>query len=145
LQSLFLMNNRFVQDQAVALADRLENLPPKQQVAKLYEVALARTPTEQEYQLATEFLERITGGNQAGVRRSGGTPERSPARFAGQTNDDDTSGEGSGGMRRGGRFSGSSGATVEQTVTREDEMLQMSPLAIYCQALLSSMEFQLID
>jgi hypothetical protein len=48
-------------------------------------------------------------------------------------------------MRRGGRFSGSSGATVEQAVTRDSEVSPMSPLAIYCQALLSSMEFQLID
>jgi hypothetical protein len=144
LQSLFLMNNRFVQNQAVALADRLVNLPQKQQVAKLYEVALARTPTEQEYQLATEFLARITG-NQTDVERLGGTLGQSAGRFAGRTNDDDTSGDGTGGMRRGGRFSGSSGATVEQAMTREDEMSQMSPWAIYCQALLSSIEFQLVD
>lgn len=144
LQSLLLMNNHFVQDQAVALADRLENLPQQQQVAKLYELALARTPTEQEYQLATQFLDRITG-NETAVARSSGPSGRSPSRFAGRTSGDNTSDDGTGGMRRGGRFSGSSNATVEKAVTREDEMSPMSPLAIYCQALLSSMEFQLID
>ena len=143
LQSLFLMNSRFVQNHAVALADRLENLPQKQQVAKLYEVALARTPTEQEHQLATEFLARI-GGNEVAVARSGGPSGRSPGRFAGRTSGDESSGDDSG-MRRGGRFSGGSGATVERPVTGENEMSPMSPLAIYCQAVLSSMEFQLID
>ncbi len=143
LQSLFLMNSRFVQNHAVALADRLENLPQKQQVVKLYELALARTPTEQEQQLATEFLARITG-NQTAVARSGGPSGRSPGRFAGRTSGDESSGDESS-MRRGGRFSGGSGATVERPVTGENEMSPMSHLAIYCQAVLSSMEFQLID
>lgn len=138
LQSLFLMNNRFVQNQAVALADRLEYLPQKQQVAKLYEVALARTPTEQEQQLATDFLARITG-SQTAVARQGGPSGQSPGRFAGRTSGDDS------GRRRGGRFSESSGTTVERPVTGENEIPPMSPLAIFCQALLSSMEFQLID
>ena len=119
LQSLFLMNNHFVQDQAVALADRLENLPQKQQVAKLYELAFSRAPTEQEQQLATEFLARITA-NQASTVRPGG-------------------------MRRNGRYSRSSGATVEPAVTQDSEVSPLNPLAIYCQALLNSMEFQLID
>ena len=154
LQSLFLMNNRFVQNQAVALAERLKNLPQKQQVAKLYEVALTRTPTEQEYQWATEFLARTTG-DPAEAARASGTPGRSPGRFAGRRSGDHTSGDGtsgegssgevSGDKRRGGRVSGSPGATLEQGGTRENEIPPMSPLAIYCQAVLSSMEFQLID
>jgi cytochrome c553 len=139
LQSLFLMNNGFVQDHAIALADQLEDLPQSQQVTKLYEVALARTPNQQELQLASEFLARLAV-NQPAVERSDGTSGRSSGRFGGRANGDD-----SGGMRRGGRFSGSSDATEEQPVTGENEMSPMSPLAIYCQAVLSSMEFQLID
>jgi cytochrome c553 len=139
LQSLFLMNSQFVQDQAAALADRLKDLPQKQQVVKIYEVSLGRAPAPDEYQLATEFLARLSV-NQTAVARADNSARESTGRSGGRTNGDD-----SGSMRRGGRFSGSSGATGEQPVTRQNEMSPMSPLAIYCQAVLSSMEFQLID
>jgi cytochrome c553 len=134
LQSLFLMNNRFVQDQAVALADWLNDLPQKQQIVKIYEAALGRTPTQQEHQLASEFLARLTV-NQTAVARPGGPP----GRFGDRTSDND-----SGGMRRG-RFPGRSSATGEPSAVGENGLSPMSPLAIYCQAVLSSMEFQLID
>ncbi|MBL8891128.1 MAG: DUF1553 domain-containing protein [Planctomycetaceae bacterium] len=144
LQSLFLMNNRFVQEQAVALADRLEILPRKQQVAKLYEMALARTPTEQEYQLATEFLDRIIR-NEAAVGRAGGPSRRSLGRSADRTSREGSSGDDSGGRRRGSGLLGRSNANADPAMTREDEISPMSPLALYCQAVLSSMEFQLLD
>jgi cytochrome c553 len=138
LQSLFLLNNRFVQDQALTLADRLKDLPQKQQIDKVNEAALGRTPTQHEHQLASEFLARLAV-NQTAVTRPGKPNVRSTGRFGGQTSDDD-----SGGMRRG-RFSGRSSATVEPSAVGESELSPMSPLAIYCQAVLSSMEFQLIE
>lgn len=138
LQSLLLMNNRFVQDQAVALAERLKDLPQKQQIDKVYEVALGRTPTKQEHHLATEFLTRLAVNQTAGARL-GGSPGRSTGQLGGRTSNDD-----SGGMRRG-RFSGRSSATVEPSAVGENKLPPMSPLAIYCQAVLSSMEFQLIE
>lgn len=138
LQSLFLMNSRFVQEQAVALAERLEDLPQKEQVIRLYEAALARAPTEHEHQLATEFLARMTG-KQAAVSRADGIPGRSSGRFASRTNGDKP------GLPRGGRNAAGSGTAAGPAAIRQDELSPLSPLAIYCQAVLSCMEFQLLD
>lgn len=134
LQSLFLMNHRFVQDQAVVLADRLKMLPQKEQVVAVYKLAFGRIPTEREHQLATEFWARLPVDQNA-VGRPGGPH----GRVGGQT-----SGEDSGGMRRG-RFSPRSSTPKEQPMSAENDASPMSPLAIYCQALLGSMEFQMID
>ena len=134
LQSLFLMNNPFVQNQAVALADRLAGVPKEQQIATVYELAFGRSPTEREGRLGEEFLAELDGAQDAD-RRPSGPPER----FGGRTSGDD-----SGGMRRG-RFSGRSSTPTEPPISKENEASPMSPLAIYCQALLSSMEFQMID
>jgi len=136
LQALFLMNNKFVQDQAVALAERVAGVSQDEQITRLYELALGRSPTKRERQLAREFLARLDGNHSVDQR----TP-RPPGRFGSRT-----SGSDSGGMRRGrGRFSGRFGAPTEQPATEAEEASPMSPLAIYCQALLSSMEFQMID
>lgn len=134
LQSLFLMNHRFVQDQAVALAKRLNELPQKQQVSKVYELALGRSSTEREHQLATEFLTRL-----AAEPNTVGRTDGPPGRLGGRTGAED-----SGGMRRG-RFPGRSSTPTEQPMSKQNDASPMSPLAIYCQALLSSMEFQMID
>lgn len=136
LQSLYLLNNPFVQDQAVALADRLTAIPREQQITTAYELAFGRSPTRHEIQLATEFLARLQ--QQPSVDRRSSEPQ---VRFAGRT-----SGEDSGGTRRGrGRFSGGLGSPAEQPMNAVEDASPMSPLAIYCQALLSSMEFQMID
>jgi len=134
LQSLFLMNNRFVQDQAVALAKRLNELPQKQQVSKVYELALGRSPTEREHQLATEFLTRLAAEPNIVGRTDG-----PPGRLGGRTGAED-----SGGVLRG-RYPGRSSTPIEQPMSKQNDASPMSPLAIYCQALLSSMEFQMID
>ncbi len=134
LQSLFLLNNHFVQDQAVALAKRLNELPQKQQVSNVYELALGRSPTEREHQLATEFLTRL-----AAEPNTVGRPDGPPGRFGARTDAED-----SGGMLRG-RFPGRSSTPTEPPINQPNDASPMSPLAIYCQALLSSMEFQVID
>lgn len=134
LQSLFLMNNQFVQVQAVALAERLGEVPKDQQIATVYEIAFGRSPTERERRLGEEFLARLDGAQS--VDRQ---PTSPPGRLGGRAAGDD-----SGGMRRG-RFAGRSGAPTERPRSENNEASPMSPLAIYCQALLSSMEFQMID
>ena len=136
LQSLFLMNNPFVQDQSVALANRLAGVPQEQRIATVYEIAFGRSPTQRERQLAELFLARLEQEHIVDRRTSG-----PPRRFGTRASGDD-----SGGMRRGrGRFSGRFGASTEQPMSEAEDSPRMSPLAIYCQALLSSMEFQMID
>jgi cytochrome c553 len=99
LQSLFLMNNGFVQQQAQAMATRLDAEPQERQIVLAYEICLGRSPTEREGQLATEYLARF--GNER---------NKKPGTAAGQA-----------------------------------EASSMTPLAIFCQAIFSSMEFQMID
>jgi cytochrome c553 len=134
LQSLYLMNNGFVQDQAVAMAERLADLPREQQIITVYELAFGRSPTERERRLGGEFLAGLDEA-QSGDRQ----PTGPPGRFGGRAAGDD-----SGGMRRG-RFSGRSSTPTEQPMREADDASPMSLLAAYCQALLSSMEFQMID
>lgn len=134
LQSLYLMNNQFVQDQAVALATRVAEVPKDQQIDRVYELAFGRSPTKAERQLATKFLGKLEGEQSVDRRTSG-----PPGRFGGRAAGDDF-----GGMRRG-RFSGRSSTPTQQPMSEADDASPMSPLAIYCQALLSSMEFQMID
>ncbi len=138
LQSLFLMNNHFVQEQAIALAARLEGLPLEHQVIKLYEIAFSRTPSQVELQLATDFITNIAQDE---------TPNGRPIESIGRSSNAvsrPTNGDEAGSMRRG-RRSRTTDAAEQPAVERPNETTPMSPLAIYCQAIISSMEFQLID
>lgn len=134
LQSLYLMNNAFVQRQAVALAERLGDLSREQQITSLYELALGRAPMNTERRLAHEYLERFAVDSR--------TNEREAGRFErGQVENENRFGR-----RRGrGRFSTGSSDTPEKPSADNVANGPMSPLAIYSQALLSSMEFQTID
>ncbi|MBS0208686.1 MAG: DUF1553 domain-containing protein [Planctomycetes bacterium] len=67
-QALMLLNDRFVQDQATALARRIvESKPdtasndPDVQIQRLFQLTLNRAPTERERQAALEYLDRQTG------------------------------------------------------------------------------------
>lgn len=125
LQSLFLMNNEFIQNQAVSLAERLDDLPQSRQIAMLYEIAFGRSPTKREHELAAQFFAQLSMGRNAGQ----------------------STGDASDSMRRRGRRrgSGASNRLAEQPTSGMEVTSSMSPLAIYCQALLCSMEFQMID
>jgi cytochrome c553 len=134
LQALFLLNNRFVQDQAVALADRLSALPAEQQIAAAYDRTLGRSPTEREGELAVEFISRFATAQDA-------APSVRPGSRFGAS----TQGSGAAGPGRG-RFTGRSSSTTAGASAATDlAPALMSPLAIYCQALLCSMEFLTVD
>jgi hypothetical protein len=55
-QALFLLNGPFVQEQAKALAARATGAAPAEQVKALYRLALGRSPTKAELELATAFV-----------------------------------------------------------------------------------------
>ena len=57
-QNLFLMNSRVARRVAVALSQSTESLDQDQRIAELYQRVLARAPTEQEFVLSRQFLER---------------------------------------------------------------------------------------
>lgn len=135
LQFLFLMNSPFVQDQATALSERLAEVPKDQRIDRVYELSFGRAPTETERRLAIEFLERLEEELE-GDRSTSGSPARLGDRAAGVDSGDNSGGDG--------RFSGRFGSRSEQP-DHQNEEAPMSPLAIYCQALLSSMEFQMIN
>ena len=135
LQSLFLMNNDFVQQQAIAMAARLGELPDDQQISTAYELALNRSPTENERTLAAEYLQRFA--NAAPLEPAA----RNPVGRFGRS----SSGDGPAGMRRGrGRFS-SRGGDADDSEREATHAEPMTPLASFCQALLSCTEFQTID
>jgi cytochrome c553 len=56
LQSLFLMNNRFVQDQAVAISSRVMKQPVSQRLEYAYLLTLGRLPSPSERELVTDYL-----------------------------------------------------------------------------------------
>jgi hypothetical protein len=56
LQSLFLMNNRFVQDQAVAISSRVMKQPVSQRLEYAYLLTLGRLPSPSERKLVTDYL-----------------------------------------------------------------------------------------
>ncbi len=153
LQSLFLMNNAFVQKQAAALAARLEAESKERQIASAYEICLGRPPTERERQLATEYLARFEKERSEKPGSAVGQPAGQSIRPQGRTpapTKSDSAVAGAGEMRRGrGRFSGQPGTPTkpqtEPPKNDQNEPSPMSPLAIFCQALLSSMEFHMID
>jgi cytochrome c553 len=93
LQALFLMNNAFVQERAIALASHVTGRTHQERIENLYHRLFGRPPTATERSMGIAFL-------------------------AAQSNE----------SNRGGRGGGA-----------------MSPLAVYCQALLATMEFQMID
>ena len=133
LQALFLLNNEFVQQQAVALAGRLAAFPAHQQVEQAYLLALSRLPTKAEKQLGEAFLaesaDKTTTSDDAASNAGGRF-----GRFRGGN---------STGAR--GRFGRRPQTAQESDSPVESESLSMDPLAIYCQALLSTMEFQMVD
>ncbi|QDU29249.1 Planctomycete cytochrome C [Anatilimnocola aggregata] len=59
LQSLYLMNNPFVQRQAEGLSQRIAKRPPSEQIEYAYLLALGRKPREEEKQLANSFLDDV--------------------------------------------------------------------------------------
>jgi hypothetical protein len=64
-QALFLMNNNFVLDQAVALARRSAGSPehsPGQRIPILFQLALGRLPTDEESSLAHAYLSGASAG-----------------------------------------------------------------------------------
>ncbi len=130
LQSLYLMNGSFVQEQSSVIANRLQRLPREEQIGSAFELILGRPPSEAERELAADYLDRFSAATE--------TETASRGRFGSSPN----------GMRRGrgrGRFSHPSNQPPESTAADGDDSEPMSPLAIYCQALLSCMEFQMID
>ncbi len=56
LQSLYLMNNSFVQRQAEGLAKRVQQFPPRERIKQAYRIALGRSPTDEQQQLAHNFI-----------------------------------------------------------------------------------------
>lgn len=56
LQSLFLMNNRFVQDQAVAISSRVMKQPVNQRLEYAYLLMLGRRPSPSERNLVMDYL-----------------------------------------------------------------------------------------
>ncbi len=120
VQALFLMNNPFVSKQAVAMANRVEDLPPEQRIEALYKLAFGRSPTAKENELGTGFL----------AQSRTELKSETTGRFGGR-------GFGGGGFGRRGRFARES--------TEEPTSQPMSDLTAYCQALLSTTEFQTID
>ena len=58
-QALFVLNSGFIRTQALALAETLlknVNMPENERVAKVYQIALGRSPSEQELARALNFL-----------------------------------------------------------------------------------------
>jgi hypothetical protein len=56
LQSLFLMNHRFVQDQAVAISSRVMKQPVNERLEYAYLLTLGRLPSPSERKLAMDYL-----------------------------------------------------------------------------------------
>jgi cytochrome c553 len=56
LQSLFLMNNRFVQDQAVAISSRVMKQPVSQRLEYAFLLTLGRTPSPSERKLVMDYM-----------------------------------------------------------------------------------------
>jgi cytochrome c553 len=56
LQSLFLMNSRFVQDQAVAISSRVMKQPASQRLEYAYLLTLGRRPSPSESKLVLDYL-----------------------------------------------------------------------------------------
>jgi Protein of unknown function (DUF1553) len=59
LQSLYLMNNPFVQRQAEELSQRVAKRPPSEQIEYAYLLALGRKPREEEKELAKSFMNDV--------------------------------------------------------------------------------------
>lgn len=128
IQSLYLLNNAFVQKQAIALAARAKKQAGANPVDWLYREVYGRKPTNVERELGTIYLAESGTKTQAGDRRS-------TNRF----------GRGSGSARFGGRGRGRFSRGTDDSSNTERPTLSMNALAAYCQALLCTAEFQTID
>ncbi|MDA0588482.1 MAG: PSD1 and planctomycete cytochrome C domain-containing protein [Planctomycetota bacterium] len=63
LQSLFLMNNPFVQRQAEALTDRVSKYPASERLESACMLALGRGPSETEIDLAMKFISDVSNAS----------------------------------------------------------------------------------
>lgn len=60
LQSLYLMNNTWIQEQAVALSERVREVPGRERIHRAYQLVLTRAPSETETEAAIAFMTRIS-------------------------------------------------------------------------------------
>jgi len=117
LQSLFLLNNGFVQDCAASLAERLAELPPDRRIDAAFELTLGRSPSDAERRLASPYLLEAP-------RLPVATDKTSP--------------------RSRGRFAARSDSAASSTASSGVKP-PLDTAALFCQALLSCAEFQLLD
>ncbi|MFG0288353.1 MAG: PSD1 and planctomycete cytochrome C domain-containing protein [Rhodopirellula sp. JB044] len=120
LQALFMMNNPFVAQQAIALAKRIENTPPDQRITAIYQRVLARRPTAREVQLGAQFLNASAGSQTSSRLNLLSSSQTGSVRFG-----------------RRNRFS--------RQATSSGQPDPPNLLAAYCQALLCTAEFQTIQ
>ncbi|MFG0255974.1 MAG: DUF1553 domain-containing protein, partial [Rhodopirellula sp. JB053] len=120
LQALFMMNNPFVAQRAIALAKRIENTPPDQRITAIYQRVLARRPTAREVQLGAQFLNASAGSQTSSRLNLLSSSQTGSVRFG-----------------RRNRFS--------RQATSSGQPDPPNLLAAYCQALLCTAEFQTIQ
>lgn len=60
LQSLYLMNNSWMQAQALAFSKRVGEVPGSERIRRAYQLALTREPTKTETEAAIAFMTRIS-------------------------------------------------------------------------------------
>ena len=58
-QALFMMNSPLVEEASCQLAHQLEQLPEKQQIIQLYQLAFSRQPSKAEFSLAKRYLRQF--------------------------------------------------------------------------------------
>ena len=128
-QALYLMNNPLVLTESVAMARKLiEQSPDRQtQFRNAFLLAYGRPPDEADTQAVRQFLDNYRPVAQTTSSRPGpgGPFQRGPGR-------------GKGGPRFG--PGGASGAPVIPTLTDEEQTL-----AVFCQSLMASAEFRLLN
>jgi hypothetical protein len=60
LQSLYLMNNPWMQKQAVALSERVSEVAGSERIRRAYQLTLTRDPNQTETEAAIAFMTRIS-------------------------------------------------------------------------------------
>ncbi|MCR9197681.1 MAG: PSD1 and planctomycete cytochrome C domain-containing protein [Planctomycetaceae bacterium] len=60
LQSLYLMNNPWMQKQAVAMSERVSEAPGSERIRRAHQLVLSRDPTKTESEAAIAFMTRIS-------------------------------------------------------------------------------------
>jgi hypothetical protein len=73
-QALFLMNNRFAHDAAIALVDRLPSGDAEQRVSDLYSAVFARLPRADELAIGKRFVEPTDSDANDEANKAGGGP-----------------------------------------------------------------------